>query len=131
MNTKMCDIDRSTISGVKRLLPICWVGWSGRRQHHRNKSWQAEAPAIFFFFWSDTIASEVPVTLSMQDGCLSDLSEFVKRDQIDLDDYYPCIRGTMTDRGRFGALPVMAETIGVYYNKGHFDEAGLPYPNEG
>jgi multiple sugar transport system substrate-binding protein len=64
-------------------------------------------------------------------GLLSDLSARIERDGIDLGDYYPCIRDAMTDNGRVGALPVMAETIGVYYNKRHFDEAGLPYPQDG
>jgi multiple sugar transport system substrate-binding protein len=64
-------------------------------------------------------------------GLLSDLSEFVERDQVDLEDFYPCIRNAIVDNGRVGALPVMAETVGVYYNKQHFDEAGLPYPQEG
>lgn len=64
-------------------------------------------------------------------GLLSDLSEYVERDQVDLDDFFPCIRNTIVDNGRVGALPVMAETIGVYYNKQHFNEAGLPYPQEG
>ncbi|CAG7659194.1 ABC transporter substrate-binding protein [Paenibacillus allorhizosphaerae] len=67
----------------------------------------------------------------LEAGLLTDLSEFTDRDRVDLDDYYPCIRGAVTDQDRIGALPVMAETIGVYYNKEHFDEAGLPYPQEG
>ncbi|MBE1442388.1 ABC transporter substrate-binding protein [Paenibacillus sp. OAS669] len=67
----------------------------------------------------------------LEGGLLSDLSEFIERDQVDLDDYYPCIRNAITDQGRVGALPVMTETIGVFYNKEHFDEAGLPYPQEG
>ncbi|MCQ6561776.1 ABC transporter substrate-binding protein [Paenibacillus mendelii] len=64
-------------------------------------------------------------------GLLSDLSEFIERDHVDLEDFYPCIRNAVVDHGRVGALPVMAETIGVFYNKQHFDEAGLPYPQEG
>jgi multiple sugar transport system substrate-binding protein len=63
-------------------------------------------------------------------GLLSDLSPEIARDHVDLNDYYPCIRESITDKGRVGALPVMAETIAVYYNKRHFDEAGLPYPQD-
>ena len=66
----------------------------------------------------------------LEAGWLSDLSEFARRDGVDLDDYYPCIREAIGDGERIGALPVMAETLGVFYNKAHFDEAGLPYPTD-
>jgi multiple sugar transport system substrate-binding protein len=64
-------------------------------------------------------------------GLLTDLREFIEKDQIDLEDFYPCMREAVTDHDRVGALPVMGETIGIFYNKQHFDEAGLPYPQEG
>ncbi|MCI3921010.1 extracellular solute-binding protein [Paenibacillus sp. TRM 82003] len=68
----------------------------------------------------------------MAAGRLSDLTDLIRRDVVDLDDYYPCVRQAIADdEGRVGALPVMAETLGVYYNKEHFDEAGLPYPADG
>jgi len=66
----------------------------------------------------------------LQAGWLSDLSAFIERDGVDLEDYYPCIREAIGDAGRIGALPVMSETLGVFYNKAHFDEAGLSYPSE-
>lgn len=64
-------------------------------------------------------------------GILSDLREFILRDKVDMGNYFPCIAQSVESNGRIGAMPVMTETLGVFYNKRHFEEAGLPYPQEG
>jgi multiple sugar transport system substrate-binding protein len=63
-------------------------------------------------------------------GLLSDLSDLIARDGMDIGDYYPSVYEAVQSDRRIGAIPVMADTLGVYYNRDHFDQAGLPYPRE-
>jgi multiple sugar transport system substrate-binding protein len=71
------------------------------------------------------------IGLRLDSGILTDLSEEINRDGVNMEDYFPSAVKAITNQDRIGALPVMTETIGVYYNKEHFDEAGIPYPQEG
>lgn len=63
-------------------------------------------------------------------GLLSDLSDLIARDGIDMGDYYPSVHESVRSGRRIGAIPVMADTLGVFYNRDHFDQAGLSYPRE-
>lgn len=63
-------------------------------------------------------------------GLLSDLSDLIARDRIDMADFYPNVYESVQSDERIGAIPVMADTLGVYYNRDHFDQAGIPYPRE-
>lgn len=60
-----------------------------------------------------------------------DLAPMVAEASFELGDFYSSVRSAVTDQGRIWALPVMAEMPGVFYNKRHFDEAGVSYPEEG
>lgn len=59
------------------------------------------------------------------------LDEFATADpEFRLDEYYPEIIRAFTHEGRFYALPKSSGSQILFYNMDHFDEAGIPYPNE-
>ncbi len=69
----------------------------------------------------------------MEKGALLPLDEFIKRDkkEIDLDDFYPeALMGGRGEDGRVYGLPVDIAGWAIYYNRGLFEKAGLPYPDE-
>ncbi|WP_087066009.1 ABC transporter substrate-binding protein [Intestinibacillus massiliensis] len=57
------------------------------------------------------------------------LDELVKRDGIDLSAYPDT--GVLRQDGRLMALPYRQDKFVLYYNIDLFDEAGIPYPEEG
>lgn len=59
-----------------------------------------------------------------------DLTPLLEDGSFDLSDYYPSVLEASMDQGRLGAIPVMAEVPGVFYNKALFDEAGVAYPQD-
>jgi multiple sugar transport system substrate-binding protein len=59
-----------------------------------------------------------------------DLAPLVEDGSFDLSDFYPSVLEAATDKGRIGAIPVMAEVPGVFYNKALFDQHGIAYPQE-
>lgn len=66
------------------------------------------------------------------DGLLLNLQDYVDRD-INPDDYYTGVFDVVRDResGDMYAFPfAFVETV-LFYNKDAFDEAGVPYPEEG
>ncbi|NIO03719.1 MAG: extracellular solute-binding protein [Proteobacteria bacterium] len=68
----------------------------------------------------------------VEKGALLPLDDYVKRDakEIDLDDFYhEALMGTRAD-GRIYGLPLDIVGWAIYYNRGIFDKAGLPYPDE-
>lgn len=66
----------------------------------------------------------------IRQGAFADLSDFVNKDGLDLNAFYP---GTMDqfifDEKPYG-LPYDAAPEVIYYNKGMFDAAGLEYPTD-
>lgn len=63
---------------------------------------------------------------------LEDLTPYIKRDLSDYDeDFHPLSRKIFAYNGKTYAMPVTMAPILVIYNKGMFDEAGVPYPDEG
>jgi multiple sugar transport system substrate-binding protein len=57
-----------------------------------------------------------------------DLTPLLQDGSFELSDYYPSVLQASMDQGRLGAIPVMAEVTGVFYNKALFDQAGIAYP---
>jgi multiple sugar transport system substrate-binding protein len=69
----------------------------------------------------------------MEKGALLPLDSHIDRDkgEIDLDDFYPeALRGCRADDNQLYGLPVDIAGWALFYNRGLFDEAGLPYPDE-
>lgn len=62
-------------------------------------------------------------------GVLENLTPFMERDKVDLSKYIPTIVNQHRQPdGNFYTMTKDFSTMGVYYNKDHFDEAGIPYP---
>ena len=81
----------------------------------------AAIPDVVFLF---------PVPSYAADGVLENLDPYIEESGMDLGDYWPdTIKTTSLDGSVYG----FARDIGLevlYYNKDHFDEVGLDYPDE-
>jgi len=63
-------------------------------------------------------------------GLFEPLDSYVKRDNFDIDDFYPqCIEGWGKYRGVLYSIPTDCDVYAVYYNKDMFDKYKLPYPD--
>ncbi len=66
----------------------------------------------------------------MENGLLLDLTDKIAAsDKVDLANYYPDIVSLYNSDGKQYAMPKDIDTIGLWYNKTMFDEAGLAYPD--
>ena len=78
-------------------------------------------------FWMHSQYSEK----YMDQGILLDLTDYIEKDEnTDLANYYPEIVELYQYDGHTYALPKDYDTIGLWYNKDMFDEAGIAYPDE-
>ena len=67
----------------------------------------------------------------MSNDILLDLTDRIEQSSvIDLSNYYEDITGLYQLDGKTYAIPKDYDTIGLWYNKTLFDEAGIPYPDE-
>jgi multiple sugar transport system substrate-binding protein len=59
------------------------------------------------------------------------LDDWVAQDEkVDLDDFFPRAVQMCRIDGELYMIPVSMSTVMLYYNKEHFDQAGLDYPDE-
>ncbi|MCE5322012.1 sugar ABC transporter substrate-binding protein [bacterium] len=64
-------------------------------------------------------------------GLLEPLDSYVKRDNFDIDDFYPqAIEGWGKYNGVLYELPTDIEVFALYYNKEMFDKYKIPYPED-
>lgn len=63
-------------------------------------------------------------------GVVKNLDPFISASSFNVDDYFPKWMDYMYWGGSVFYLPTRGATIGLYYNKNIFDEAGIEYPNE-
>lgn len=67
----------------------------------------------------------------MDNGILLDLTDKIAgSDKIDLNNYYSDIVSLYSLDGKQYAIPKDIDTIGLWYNKTMFDEAGIAYPDD-
>jgi len=71
---------------------------------------------------------QIPVFASK--GGLLALDELVRRDDYDLDAFFPGSVDAYRYGGKLYAIPVLGSTMVMFYNKDLFDAAGLDYPND-
>lgn len=64
-------------------------------------------------------------------GALQELTPLIEEAGFDLDIFFPALKDAITFNGGIYAMPRDATTGVVAYNKALFDEAGVPYPQEG
>ncbi|MBW7452829.1 extracellular solute-binding protein [Paenibacillus sepulcri] len=63
-------------------------------------------------------------------GQLSPISDKIEADQIDMTNYPQSLIDLYTFDGNVYSFPKDLDTIGLWYNKVMFDEAGIPYPDD-
>jgi len=61
---------------------------------------------------------------------ICNLAIYLRRNRIDLNDFWPAFRSVMQCNGKTYALPVMSSPYVLFYNKKVFDDAKIPYPND-
>ncbi|WP_244163143.1 ABC transporter substrate-binding protein [Paenibacillus pectinilyticus] len=62
-------------------------------------------------------------------GMLKDLSDNIKKDQLDLKNYPSSLVSLYSLNGKYYGIPKDYDTIGLWYNKKLFDAKGVPYPD--
>ena len=63
-------------------------------------------------------------------NAIKDVTPFIKRDGIDLSEYYKTAVDCFRYKGNLYALPVDFMTVALYYNKTMFNKENLSYPDE-
>lgn len=64
-------------------------------------------------------------------GFIKDLEPYVKDDsEYKKENYFPAVVDLYSYEGKLHAAPYFIDSVGLYYNKKFFDEAGIPYPDE-
>jgi len=58
-------------------------------------------------------------------GGLLPLDDFIAKDNLDMNDFWPGALKTIQIKGKTYALPYRSETMGLFYNKGMFEKAGI------
>lgn len=81
------------------------------------------APDLCVLHWT-----RIPQVAST--GQLLVLDELVRRDGIDVEDYYPVGLQAYTYHEKLYGLPLRGSTITCFYNKDLFDRYGVPYPTD-
>jgi multiple sugar transport system substrate-binding protein len=61
-------------------------------------------------------------------GAWRDLASWIDRDEVDLDKLLPIVRSYTEYNGKRCAMPMLADTYGLYYNKKLLAEAGFSAP---
>ncbi|OPH57703.1 sugar ABC transporter substrate-binding protein [Paenibacillus ferrarius] len=64
-----------------------------------------------------------------ENGMLRDLSDNIKKDQVDLKNYPTSLISLYSLGGKNYGIPKDYDTIGLWYNKKLFDEKGVSYPD--
>ena len=61
-------------------------------------------------------------------GAWVDLKQYVERDKVDVGKFPETVRNYTQYKGKRCAMPFLADTYGLYYNKSFFTEAGITAP---
>ena len=72
--------------------------------------------------------SDVNAPDLMAAGVLMPLDEWIERDGVDLDDFYPNLLDAFRHEGKLYGLPKDYNTLGLFYNKDMLAEAGVSPP---
>jgi multiple sugar transport system substrate-binding protein len=64
-------------------------------------------------------------------GFIKDLEPYIQEDgEYKKEDYFPAVVDLYSYEGKLHAAPYFIDSVGLFYNKKFFDEAGIPYPDE-
>lgn len=68
--------------------------------------------------------------LYASNGMLAPLDEYISKDHVDLSPFSQGLRDVYKYKNAYYAMPFNFSTIGLWYNKQLFDDAGVKYPDE-
>lgn len=77
-------------------------------------------------YWNRVRWSQVTIRRDV----LLDLLPLMKRDKMSQEDFWPSAVRAYTHKGGYYGLPTSASSNAIYFNKAHFQQAGVPFPNE-
>lgn len=127
--------DSNQQSGIQKILDE-WTAVSGIEAETQVTTWNeywtvleagASGGTLPDVFWMHSNVSQK----YMENGILLDLTDQIaKSEVIELENYYADIVNLYSYDGKRYAIPKDIDTIGLWYNKTYFDEAGLDYPDE-
>lgn len=127
--------DSNQQSGIQKILDE-WTAVSGIEAETQVTTWNeywtvleagASGGTLPDVFWMHSNVSQK----YMENGILLDLTDQIaKSEVIKLENYYADIVNLYSYDGKHYAIPKDIDTIGLWYNKTYFDEAGLDYPDE-
>ena len=127
--------DSNQQSGIQKILDE-WTAVSGIEAETQVTTWNeywtvleagASGGTLPDVFWMHSNVSQK----YMENGILLDLTDQIaKSEVIELENYYADIVNLYSYDGKHYAIPKDIDTIGLWYNKTYFDEAGLDYPDE-
>ncbi len=118
----------------QRVVSVFEADYPGIHVKTRHQPWES-----YFNQADQWLESESPPDVMFLDfvplyaarGVLENLDPYVRRDALDVADFYPGLLQYNTYRGSLYGLSRDNDTKVIYYNKALFDEAGLAYPREG
>lgn len=127
--------DSNQQSGIQKILDE-WTAVSGIEAETQVTTWNeywtvleagASGGTLPDVFWMHSNVSQK----YMENGILLDLTDQIEKSEvIELENYYADIVNLYSYDGKHYAIPKDIDTIGLWYNKTYFDEAGLDYPDE-
>jgi multiple sugar transport system substrate-binding protein len=82
-----------------------------------------EAPDVFWM--------NVYLPKYVRAGVIIPFNKFIKKDHLNLNNYFKTSIKLFTYRGKLYAMPVQTDCITVYYNKGIFNKYHVKYPKNG
>ncbi len=127
--------DSNQQPGIQKILDE-WTAVSGIEAETQVTTWNeywtvleagASGGTLPDVFWMHSNVSQK----YMENGILLDLTDRIAQSEvIKLENYYADIVDLYSYDGKHYAIPKDIDTIGLWYNKTYFDEAGLAYPDE-
>jgi multiple sugar transport system substrate-binding protein len=104
-------------------VSIDWLPWDTYLTKLKTGFAAGDPPDVFWLWVNDAeyYASR---------GTLLDITPYVKKDNFNLDDFFPTSLNAYKYQDGLYGLPRESSAIVLYYNKDLFDQAGIAYPDE-
>jgi multiple sugar transport system substrate-binding protein len=104
-------------------VSVDWQPWDAFNTKLQT-GFAAGTPPDVFWLWINNME------FYASRGKLLDITPYVKRDNFNLDDFFPASLNAYRYKDGLYAIPRESSAIVLYYNKDLFDQAGLPYPDK-
>jgi multiple sugar transport system substrate-binding protein len=127
--------DTNQQAGLQQIMDD-WTAQSGIKAEIQVISWNeywtlleagASGGSLPDVFWMHSNQAQK----YMENGLLLDLTDKIAAsDKVDMKNFYPDIVNLYTSNSKIYAMPKDIDTIGLWYNKKMFDDAGIAYPDD-